>query len=196
MAKFVEGAWIVIIAAPLLAIFFMQIHRHYKKISRVIETPLELQISQLQPPIVIIPIHGWDRIAEKAVRFGLLLSDDVTAIYVSTDNEKAENEKLQKRWVDKVQKPAKKAGLTIPKITIIYSPYRRIYQPILDFVNKIKKEKPDRLIAVVIPELVEAHWYEYLLHNIHAAGLRAFLFLERDQRTVVITTPWYIHEKG
>ncbi len=196
MAKFIEGAWIVIIAAPLIAILLMQINRHYKKISRVIDKPLELQISKLQPPVVIIPIRGWDRISEKALRFGLLLSDDVTAIYVSTENEKEENEKLKQVWLEKVQKPAKTAGLTIPNITIIYSPYRRLYQPILDFVNKMKKEKPDRLIAVVIPELVEAHWYEYLLHNIHAAGLRAFLFLERDQRTVVITTPWYIHEKG
>jgi hypothetical protein len=65
----------------------------------------------------------------------------------------------------------------------------------LDYVNKVKKEKPDRMIAVVIPELVEAHWYENLLHNIRAQGLRTMLFLERDPRTVVISTPWYLREK-
>jgi len=28
-----------------------------------------------------------------------------------------------------------------------------------------------RLIAIIIPELVEPHWYEYVLHNMRAAGL-------------------------
>jgi hypothetical protein len=50
------------------------------------------------------------------------------------------------------------------------------------------------LIAVIIPELVEPHWYEYLLHNHHGAVLRSRLFRERDQRTIVITTPWYLRD--
>ncbi|WP_242602433.1 hypothetical protein [Legionella rowbothamii] len=54
----------------------------------------------------------------------------------------------------------------------------------------MKKQRTDRIIALIIPELEEPKWYEYLLHNIHAPGLRALLFLERDERTVVITIPW------
>jgi 4-amino-4-deoxy-L-arabinose transferase-like glycosyltransferase len=191
-AKFVEGAWIVVFAAPLLAVLLILINKHYKKIRREIDKPLELQITKLQSPAVIIPIYGWNCVSEKAVRFGLLLSDDVTAVNISSDNDEEEHQQLKKLWAEKVQKPAKNAGLKAPNLTIIYSPYRTIYKPLLDFVNKAKKEKPDRLVAVVIPELIEAHWYENLLHNIRAAGLRTLLFLERDQRTVVITTPWYL----
>jgi hypothetical protein len=191
VAKFVEGAWIVIITAPLLAFLFTRINKHYKKIARVVEKPLELQVSQLKPPAVIIPISGWDRVAEKAVRFGLLISDDVTAVFISTGDEE-EIKQLKKLWKEKVTSPCKAKQMGKPRLKIIYSPYRRIYRPILTFVNKLKKTKKDRLIAVIIPELVEPHWYERLLHNIHAAGLRALLFLERDQRTVVITTPWYL----
>jgi hypothetical protein len=62
-------------------------------------------------------------------------------------------------------------------------------------VRKTEKENKDRLIAVLIPELVEPHWYEHLLHNLHGVGLRALLFLEGEQRTVVITTPWYLREQ-
>ena len=101
---------------------------------------------------------------------------------------------LQVLWKEKVIAPAKSKHAHKPRLEIIQSPYRRIYQPILDFVNKTKHEKKDRLVAVIIPELVEPHWYERLLHNIHAAGLRTLLFLERDQRTVVITTPWYLRD--
>lgn len=77
---------------------------------------------------------------------------------------------------------------------IIKSPYRRIYKPVLNYIKKVKKQRTDRIIALIIPELVEPKWYEYLLHNIHAPGLRALLFLERDERTVVITIPWYLRE--
>jgi hypothetical protein len=48
--------------------------------------------------------------------------------------------------------------------------------------------------TLIIPELVEPHWYEYLLHNLHAAMLRTLLFLERDSKTVVITIPWYLSD--
>jgi hypothetical protein len=62
------------------------------------------------------------------------------------------------------------------------SPYRRLHQPVIDFVNKTKKEKPDRLIAVILPEPVEPHWYEYLLHSLHTRRLRTLLYQQRDGR--------------
>ncbi len=192
--KFIDGAWMVVIVAPLLAWLLIKIRRHYKKIARTIGKPLELQVSKLRP-LVIIPIRGWDCVAEKAVRFGLILSDDVTAVHVQSEKDNDNSQQLKKLWAEKIEKPTKAVGSAVPHLEIIYSPHRRIYKPILNFVKKIKREKPNRLIAIVIPELVEPHWYELLLHNIRAAGLRTLLFLERDQRTVVITIPWYLHER-
>ncbi len=193
VAKFIEGAWMTIIVAPPLVLLLLRIKQHYKKIAREIGAPLKLRASKLQLPVVIIPIDGWNRIAEKAMRFGLLLSDDVTAVHVATENDDAKG--LKELWADKVEIPAKAANFPIPRLEIIASPYRMLYQPILDFVNKAKKEKPDRLIAVIIPQLVEPHWRQYLLHDLDAAKLRTLLFLERDQRTVVISIPWYLHEE-
>ncbi len=193
MAKFIEGAWITIVVAPPLILLLLRIRRHYQKIAREIGAGLKLRCSDLQPPVVIVPIDGWNRVAEKAVRFGLLLSDDVTAVYVST--EKGDAQRLQELWADKVEKPAKDANSSIPRLEIISSPYRMLQQPIVDFVNKAKKEKPDRLIAVIIPQLVQPHWYQYMLHDLDASKLRSLLFQERDQRTVVISTPWYLREE-
>jgi hypothetical protein len=192
-AKFVEGAWMTIIVAPPLVLLLLRIRRHYKKIAKETGAALQLRCSDLQPPVVIVPIYGWNRVAEKAVRFGLQLSDDVTAVHISTEDDDAQG--LQKLWADKVEKPAKAANSSIPRLEIISSPYRMLQQPIVDFVNKAKKEKPDRLIAVIIPQMVEPHWYQYLLHGWDAAWLRTLLFLERDQRTVVISIPWYLREE-
>ncbi len=192
MAKFLEGAWMTVIFVPTFTLLFMAIHRHYKRVARIVEHPLKLQAEKcLQHPIVIIPIQGWDRVAERAVRFGLLLSDEVTAIHVTTEEDEPH---LRKLWAEKVEKPAKTANFAIPRLEIIPSPYRRIEEPILNFVKEMRRKDPDRLIAVIIPELVEPHWYEYVLHNLHAARLRASIFMLRDRRVVVISTPWYLHE--
>jgi hypothetical protein len=143
---------------------------------------------------VIIPIDGWSRIAERALRFGLEISDDITAVHVST--EKDGNQRLRELWKEKVEKPARAAKSSVPRLEIVDSPYRQIYQPILDFVKKVRKEHPDRLVAVIIPELVEPHWYEYLLHDQHGAGLKALLYLQGDQRIVVINVPWYLNDES
>ena len=191
-AKFMEGAWMTVIFVPTLVFLLQAIKRHYQKVSRKVDKPLELQAAKLQHPIVIVPIYCWDRVAERAVRFGLLLSDEVIAIHVSTDED--DQQLLRKLWTEKVEKPAKAAGFAVPRLEIISSPYRRIDQPILDFVQETRKKNRNRLIAVILPQLVEPHWYQYVLHNLHAAWLRTSLFLQRDQYTVVVDIPWYLQD--
>lgn len=192
--KFMEGAWIIVLIAPILAYFMSRIRRHYLIIANEIEVPVKLFPAKLKPPVVIVPIHGLDCIAEKAMQFGMLLSDEITAVFIDTGVEDVE--RLKKLWAEKVEGPAKKAQVAVPQLEIIKSPYRRIYKPVLNYIKKVKKQRTERIIALIIPELVEPKWYEYLLHNIHATGLRALLFLERDERTVVITIPWYLNESA
>ena len=64
------------------------------------------------------------------------------------------------RGVPLFEKPAKALKSGVPWLEIIDSPYRRLYQRVLDFINNVKQEKLDRLVAVIVPELVEPHWYE------------------------------------
>jgi amino acid transporter len=192
VAKFIEGAWITLIVGPALVWMFWKIKHHYEYVAQEIDRPVELQTAKLRPPLVIIPIDAWNRVTERALRFGMEMSDDITALHVTTDEE--DSKSLRETWAEKVEKPARAANSVVPQLEIIKSPYRRVYEPILKFVRKKEQENKDRLIAVVIPELVEAHWYEHLLHNLHGLGLRAMLFLQGEQRTVVVATPWYLRE--
>ena len=189
-AKFFEGAWMTVLFVPALTLLLFAINRHYQKLARVVEQPLELQAAKMQPPVVLIPFSGWNRVSERAVRIGLLLSDDVTAIHVSAWEKDDPN--LREIWAEKVEKPAEAANFAVPRLEIIPSPYRSIEEPIINFIKEIRRKEPERLVAVIIPELVEPHWYEYVLHNLHAARLRASIFMERDRRTVVINAPWYL----
>jgi amino acid transporter len=191
-AKFTQGAWVTIMVALALVVLTHKIYSHYKRIGREVEQPLTLEASKLKPPVVVISIDGWNRVTEKAVRIGALLSDDIIAVHISTD--RVYKRRLKKLWVEKVEQPAKAVNLAVPRLEVIDSPFRRIYQPILGFINKLKEEKPDRLVAVVIPELEEPHWYEYLLHNLHGKILKSLLYFKGDDRTIVINSPRYLRD--
>jgi amino acid transporter len=190
VAKFVEGAWITLILVPALLLMFDRVRRHYSSVSRQIRCPRPLDLSHNEAPVVVVPIEGWNLITEKALRFGLRLSRDVIAAHVSLDER--DDEALRKQWAREVEAPSRRAGLNPPRLEIISSPYRLVVAPLDDYINKIKDEYPDRLIAVVIPELVETHWYESILHNHRATWLKTDLLLKGDQRVVVINVPWYL----
>jgi hypothetical protein len=193
IAKFADGAWMTLIIVPGLIVLFLAIHRHYLRVMREIKAPTEFEPFKTQPLKVIVPIQGWNRVTERALRIALQISNDITAVYICTAQSPGG---LPSAWKNHVVGPAEQKGIEPPRLKIITSPYRRFLQPLLDFVEEVKKEKPNRLIAVVNPELVQTHWYEYLLHNQRAALLKVRLFLQGGERVIVINTPWCLHENS
>jgi hypothetical protein len=87
----------------------------------------------------------------------------------------------------------KQAGRTPPQLVVLPSPYRLILRPILDYVLQAEQQYPDRQIAIIVPELVERHWYHYPLHNQRAELLKALVLLNGSTRIVLINVPWYIN---
>ncbi len=190
IAKFVEGAWITLVLIPVMLILFGRVKQHYDRVSEQTRFPRAIDLSQSEPPVVVVPLSGWNIITERALRFGLQLSPDVIAVYVSRSE--GDDNALRRDWEEYVKTPIREAGLPEPSLQIISSPYRRLVRPLVEYVNRLKDGHPSRLIAVIIPELVETHWYQYLLHNHRAMWLKADLLLEEDQRVVVINVPWYL----
>ncbi len=189
-AKFVEGAWITLLLVPGMLLLFTRVKRHYDQVSERTRFPRAIAVSQNEPPVVVVPIAGWDIVTERALCFGLQLSADVTAVYVSRSE--GDDHALRRDWAEYVDTPLRRAALPVPRLHIVLSPYRRLIRPVVEYVDRLKDERPDRLIAVIIPELVETHWYEYLLHNHLATWLKADLMLQEEQRIVVINLPWYL----
>jgi len=91
-----------------------------------------------------------------------------------------------------VEKPAWEAGLKVPELVMLESPFRFVVRPILDYVLALEQANPDRHVAVLIPELVEDRWYYNLLHNNRSTVLKALLLFKGDQRVIVINIPWYL----
>lgn len=192
VAKFVEGAWITVVIVPALVAMFSTIRRHYDHVIHELYPPDKLQTWKVRPLRVVIPVEGWNRITERALRFALRISEDITAVHIT---ENKTNEALIDIWRERIEPQARRAGYRLPRLEIIHSPYRQFFDPFLDYIEKVKRESADELIAVVIPQLVEARWWEYLLHNHLATGLKTMLLLKGDERVVIINTPWYLRER-
>ena len=192
IAKFAEGAWVMTLLIPTLLAIFGGVRRHYHRVSVEIANPYALNVDNIKPPIVILPMNAWNKMSQKGLRFALKLSPDIFVVQIRTGN-KIEDD-LTRRWPDYVEAPTRAAHLPAPKLVVVASPYRHVFNPLLDYILEVKQQHPDRQIAVLIPELIARHWYEHLLHNKRAAMLKALLLVRGDEDIVVINVPWYLSD--
>jgi hypothetical protein len=163
--KFREGAWIVLVLMPALVLGFSAIHRHYRTLAR----HLSLEDYGAPPPVVrhrvILPLSGVHRGTLEALRYARRLSDDVTAVHVSTDP--AEAAKVQRKW--------DMWGEGV-RLVILDSPYRLLLEPLLAYIHEIDEHRqPNETITIVVPQFVPRHWWNRLLHTNAANMLRVAL---------------------
>jgi amino acid transporter len=190
VSKFADGAWVMILLIPALLALFVAVRSHYQAVAREVASAAPLDASALHPPLILLPIRGWSAITRKALRFALKISPDIYVLHVADDEHTMVE--LEDTWEQRVQEPAKAAGLPAPKLIVIYSPYRKLYAPLKQVVSDLQRAHPYRDLAVIVPELVTTRWYHYLLHNQTAAVIKAYLLFSGFRRVVVINVPWYL----
>lgn len=193
VVKFVAGAWIVVLLVPALVALMLAVGRHYRRIDREIAAPGKLNLDDLQEPIVIVPVIDWSTIAENALRLAMTMSREVEVLHIESEDS---TNSLRRIWPARVEEPARAAQQTVPRLTVLNSPYRFIVQPIIDHVLKVERDNPHRTIAVLLPELVERQWYQYFLHNQRARFVAASLMAQGTHRIVIVNVPWYLRKRG
>jgi amino acid transporter len=188
VAKFTAGAWVTALLIPTLIGIMMAIKRHYRGVAREVAEPTPLRTGGLEPPMIVIPMAKWDKLAEKALRFGMTLSPNLKVVHV--DN--GESVPLEAMWQKMVIEPLRYARMQEPELITVKSGYRTIVSPLMDVVLKLEEENPTVKIAVLLPELVVRHWWEYFLHNQRVQMLKLLLLVKGKQRIVVVNIPWYL----
>jgi amino acid transporter len=189
VAKFKAGAWISVLIIGAVMSVMLWVRRHYGQVERETHLAVPLKVEGLGAPIVIVPIQSWSTVAQRALQFALTLSTEIRAVHVAVEDE---TNTLEENWKRLVQDPVKRAGGVPPAFVALPSPYRLVLKPILEYVLDTEKKNPGRQIAIIVPELVERHWYHYPLHNQRAELLKAFLLLNASGNIVLINVPWYI----
>ena len=188
-SKFMSGAWVTALLVPLLILIMHLVKRHYSRVENEMKDMTPLNLTNLEEPLVVIPMAGWNRISEKALRFGLLMSKEVKVVHVHSEDE---DHGLEDEWNEKVVVPIRASSMTEPELVTIPSNFRFIISPLMDYILRLEAENPGRKVAVLLPELVVRHWWENLLHNQRVQVLKLFLLVRGNQRIVVVNIPWYL----
>jgi len=190
VSKFSEGGWLTVIMIPVLMVAFYSVRRHYAQVAGAIGTTEKLNFDEAYRPIVIVPVRGWSRMTLKALRFGIKISTDIFGVFVNSSS--VDESYVKNSWKEFVADPAQAAGVRIPELVCLQSPYRQVFVPLMRFIDDVERINPDRQIVVLIPNLVEGKWYHYFLHNQRALLLQGLLRLRADHKIIVISVPWYL----
>ncbi len=189
VAKFMDGAWITVVMIPALLTIMYFVRHHYNHVREQVKTDTPLDVSNLQPPLVIIPMPYWSRMAKYSLRMAFEISHEIRVLHVAEEDRPDE---FCGMWSHLVEEPAKAANLPPPRLVQLHSPYRFVIGPIVDYVIKTAEENPKRRVVTIVPELVESHWYNYFLHTQRAALLKTMLLMKGNHRISVLNMPWYL----
>ena len=179
-SKFLSGAWMVVIAIPILVILMLAIRGHYRAVEeRTALARIPAGAKSAPRPIVIVPIARLDEPARQAIAFANSISDEATAVHVTNDGDAGDE--LRERW------PEWSGGA---ELVVIESPYRALIGPLLAYLDVLQRQDPSRPVLVVLSEFVPQHWWENLLHNQTALRLKLRLFTRPN--TIVADVPYHM----
>jgi amino acid transporter len=187
-AKFTEGAWVVVLLMPIMLSLMAGVRHHYRLVTIETEPKPHFLRGHPRQPIVVVPMARWTSVEQKALRFALTLSDDIRVVHVE-----GENDSLVENWESLVAQPAREAGLPVPKLEKLSSPFRMVIHPIVDHILRVEFDNEGRTVAVIVSHLVERHWYHYFLHNQRAELLTALLLVKGDRRITIVNAPWHLN---
>jgi amino acid transporter len=178
ITKFAEGAWIVVLAAPLLFLAMKAVARHYAAVSgQLAPGPSGVALPARVHTIVLVANLLAPTL--RALAFAQATNPaSLRAVHVAAEGAE---DGFMREWRER--------RVPIPLVEI-ESPYRETVRPVLRYVRQLRRENPGDVISIVIPEYVVAHWWQNLLHNQTALRLKGRLLFERS--VAVTSVPWVL----
>ncbi|WP_433284888.1 APC family permease [Micromonospora sp. CA-244673] len=187
VSKFTEGAWVVVVAVPLLVLLFRRIHRHYATLHRA----LALHPPVTAPPgpagsaegeelpqevrhLVVVPVARLNRASLRALAYAASLGQPTLAVHIAPEESEADRFREQWRaWGDHL------------RLETIVSPYRAVIGPLAHYLEALHTNRPELTLTVIVPEVVLRRRWHRPLHSRAEQRLRAAL---RALPGVVVTT--------
>ncbi|NWJ41227.1 MAG: APC family permease [Geothrix sp.] len=186
ITKFAHGAWLVVVLIPMMVWLFLQIHRHYIRVKSILAASRAEFLPHRRNRVVVL-VSGIHSGVVQALNYAKVIADhgEVEAITVDFPDEhgreSAALERLRSDW------PRYCEGIPLRAIR---SPYRKIVEPIVDELDRMRRVEPEYTITVILPEFVTGHWWANLLHNQTAWRIKGTLLMK--PKTVVISIPYHL----
>ena len=164
VTKFLSGAWITILAMGAFYSIMVGIRRHYVRVAA------ELVVGDSDPILptrvhAIVLVSKLHKPTMRALAYAKASRPNILeAVFVDIDG--VSGNKLLDEWdAQRIDVPLK----------MLYSPYREVIRPIVEYAIELREASPRGVVAVYIPEYVVGRWWEQLLHNQTALRLKGRL---------------------
>ncbi len=181
VTKFTHGAYLVVIAMPLVFAGMKLVQRHYRSVAAaLVPDPGGMAVpSRVHAVVLVSQLHKPTLQALAYAR--ATRPSTLTALTVATDAEATRQ--LEREWAER--------EIPVP-LTVVDAPYRDMTGPVLDYVTHLRREGPRALVVVYIPEYVVRRVWEHMLHNQSALRLKARLLFQSG--VMVTNVPWHLAE--
>jgi amino acid transporter len=184
VTKFMYGAWMVLLFIPIMISIFKKIRAHYNDMADQLhlnsQCPEQSFAVARGKNLVIVPVASPTSVVAETMKYARAISDDIIALHIATDEETGT--KVREKW------ECWNPGV---KLVTIYSPYRLVIQPLIDYIEELgEKKAPEDYITILIPEFETKKWWHRLLHNQTGWVLRTLLILKKN--VVVTTIPYHL----
>jgi hypothetical protein len=212
--KFLEGAWVALLALCLFMVVTLRIRRHYDAVNRALALhPHAIEV----PKQTIAPRHAdgagpvtpeltahdgphgnpseGAETEESPEEIHHLVIVPIASLDLASMRALAYAASLEQPvlalHVSPSDDEAKRFldywevwGDHLP-LEVVVSPYRAVVAPMVNYIESLHNERPDLTTTVILPQLVVRHWQHRILHNRTAARLRRAL---RPLPKIVVTT--------
>ncbi|MCW5942342.1 MAG: APC family permease [Fimbriimonadaceae bacterium] len=179
VTKFAEGAWIVLVLICLASLGLVGVFRRYRAMADQLTLPgTQDRTVDHQAAILLVPRFNRGILA--ALRYARALHGEVRGLHVTLD----------RRAVPTIRKDWEAYAEDTP-LVVIDSPYRSLIEPVLEYIDEMREQNPNRLVTVIVPESVPTRWYDRLLQENVAAQLKRAL---GKRRNVVVSNVRYFFE--
>jgi len=178
--KFTKGAWLVVIAMPVIYYIMQRIHGHYEKVRHELATTEDERMILPARVHTLVLVSKLHKPTLRALAYARATRPTVLeAITVNVDD--AETAALEAEW-ERREIPV--------TLKVLDSPYREITRPIVSYVKELRSGNPNDIVTIFIPEYVVGHWWEQLLHNQSALRLKSRLLFTPG--VMVTSVPWQL----
>ncbi|MEU7050212.1 APC family permease [Streptomyces eurythermus] len=172
-SKLTEGAWLVVVALPLLVAAFVAVHRAYDRIGERLGLGRVPEPPHRERSLVIVPVSSLSRLTSEALTAAVSLGDEVRAVTVCHPDpeDRAALHALERSWA------AWDPGVPLVRLSCAR---RGLGRPIAAYVRQVTAAQPGTRVTVLIPETEPERLWQGLLQNQRGAVVAHAVRRETD----------------
>ena len=181
VTKFVEGAWVVVVAIPLLILLFTRIEHYYALSSSELETGVIPAPLDPKHTVVVVPVNSVSRLTQHALSEAVSLGDRVIAVTVVFDgvDPGRPRTEIEDQW--DVWNPG------VP-LRVLHTDFASIVQPIMVLVDELRA-RTDIQVVVLVPVVIPERFRYRILHNQIDVALASALHRRPDVVVARVPVP-------